>query len=223
MRRRRHDITDVKQLAAALRELANRFVKPQNRSDDGDGAGTVQPLGPLYKDVHAFLEFQKSPEYAEAFLGRFLRLLELQKAAREHPATSNRGRAAFATYLLERYHLRRHLRWLASMFEGGRMRMNGKGRTETKPKKRRRRAKRTVWTEREREAVELHSRRFTLAQIGKEMRITKQRAQQLLDSARKRASPSGRSVDLRKATSLHANTSADEKPAQRTTRQRKGN
>lgn len=132
MRRRGCDITDVTKLAAAFRELANRFDKGGKSSDRGDDAAMVWDLGQLYRDVHAFLEFHKSPEYAESFLRRWQRLLELREAAREHSATRYRQMAARAEFLLANYYMRKHLRWLASMFEGGRIPMKASGVTRKK-------------------------------------------------------------------------------------------
>lgn len=191
MRRRQRYITDIKGLVAALRELANGPVKPQNRSDGRDDAGTLLPLGLPYHDVDAFLQFHKSPGYAKAFRRRFLRLLELQKAAREHSAASNRGRAALARYHLEQYLLRRHLRWLASMFEGGQISTGQDGQTREKPKQRRRRTKRTELkplTKKQQEALDLKKKvGKTVEQIGAHFGTTKQAASRLLQRAEKRA------------------------------------
>jgi len=61
-------------------------------------------------------------------------------------------------------------------------------------KPRRSRPKRTEPTEREKEAVNLRTRGFTLQQAGDSMGITGERVRQLLNSAAKRLRPSGRSV-----------------------------
>jgi len=85
----------------------------------------------------------------------------------------------------------------------------------------RKRSKRTVPTERELLAMQLKSREYSLAQIGHEMSISKERARQLLKAGHNRRSPPGRSIDLSKAQALPSDYSDDKLPAKRTRRQRR--
>lgn len=97
-----------------------------------------------------------------------------------------------------------------------------RGNRKKTPKKTRRGAKRTEQTPQETKVMILHGQRWTDSQIAKELGISRQRAWQLRRSAEKLQAPSSRSVNLRNAASLHADTSTDKQPAQRARRQRKG-
>lgn len=95
-----------------------------------------------------------------------------------------------------------------------------KAKKSGKTKQTRRRPKRTAPTENEMQACLGRARGLSLAQIGHEMGVTKQRVHQLLDSAKKRTGPQSRPADTSDAVELRGDYSADKLPSQRVPRQR---
>lgn len=116
----------MKDISPVLRELADRVEGLRTPDEQSLTRATFE----LAKEVYERLEYDKSPEYAEAFMRRYVRLLDYAR-------TATRGR--FFGWFFTAKDTARYLRHLADML----------GVQKRKPERRktRKRAKRTIPTE----------------------------------------------------------------------------
>lgn len=124
MRKTKRHINNIHDLAEGLRYLAaNMTGNTQNGSNSKADAGPKWDIGLLFCRIFEFIEFHRSPDHARTFLGRFLRLNELDDEKNKYSKSSRKRDIifqrlnAFLDYRVEIANLKRYLRWLASMYE----------------------------------------------------------------------------------------------------------